>query len=106
NRGHVSLSVSERSGGKIDAMEVLFVLWFIGLHNKIWASTEDGSLEGILVLSGMTDPEVKPILHCSCSDKSVHLYELPAFTNKGRLLAKQEVQTLQIGPAGLFFTGD
>ncbi|XP_065623334.1 zinc finger CCCH domain-containing protein 48-like [Quercus suber] len=53
---------------------------------KVWASTEDGSLEviythseeqGILALSGMTDPDVKPILYCSCSDKSVHLYELP-----------------------------
>uniref|UniRef100_A0A7N2LJY7 Uncharacterized protein n=1 Tax=Quercus lobata TaxID=97700 RepID=A0A7N2LJY7_QUELO len=53
---------------------------------KVWASTEDGSLEviythseehGILALSGMTDLSVKPILYCSCSDKSVHLYELP-----------------------------
>ncbi|KAL0009023.1 hypothetical protein SO802_010525 [Lithocarpus litseifolius] len=78
---------------------------------KVWASTEDGSLEviytqseehGIIALNGMTDPDVKPILYCSCSDKSVHLYELPT----GRLFAKQEVQTLQIGPGGLFFTGD
>ncbi|XP_030967662.1 zinc finger CCCH domain-containing protein 17-like [Quercus lobata] len=82
---------------------------------KVWASTDDGSLEviythseeqGILALSGMTDPDVKPILYCSCSDKSVHLYELPTFTDRGRLFAKQEVQTLQIGPGGLFFTGD
>uniref|UniRef100_A0A7N2REC5 Uncharacterized protein n=1 Tax=Quercus lobata TaxID=97700 RepID=A0A7N2REC5_QUELO len=82
---------------------------------KVWASTEDGSLEviythseehGILALSGMTDLDVKPILYCSCSDKSVHLYELPTFTDRGRLFAKQEVQTLQIGPGGLFFTGD
>ncbi|KAL0008767.1 hypothetical protein SO802_010269 [Lithocarpus litseifolius] len=78
---------------------------------KVWASTEDGCLEviythseeqSILALSGMTDPDVKPILYCSCSDKSVHLYEL----STGRLFAKQEVQTLQIGPGGLFFTGD
>ncbi|XP_065636623.1 zinc finger CCCH domain-containing protein 17-like [Quercus suber] len=86
---------------------------------KVWASTEDGCLEviythsvlqslstvinwsgngkiSILALSGMTDSDVK----------SVHLYELPTFTDRGRLFAKQEVQTLQIGPGGLFFTGD
>ena len=90
-------------------------------------------VQGILALSGMTDPDVKPILYCSCSDKSVHLYELPTwvqfslcqkyfffslldltnisdfcfrFTDRGRLFAKQEIQTLQIGPGGLFFTGD
>ena len=34
-------------------------------------------VQGILALSGMTDLDVKPILYCSCSDKSVHLYELP-----------------------------
>ncbi|KAL0009007.1 hypothetical protein SO802_010509 [Lithocarpus litseifolius] len=82
---------------------------------KVWASTEDGCLEviythseeqSILALSGMTDPDVKPNLYCSCSDKSVHLYELPTFTDRGRLFARQEVQTLQIGPEGLFFTGD
>ena len=28
------------------------------------------------------------------------------FIDRGRLFAKQEVQTLQIGPGGLFFTGD
>ena len=28
------------------------------------------------------------------------------FTDTGRLFAKQEVHTLQIGPGGLFFTGD
>ncbi|KAM3732135.1 hypothetical protein ACB098_11G037500 [Castanea mollissima] len=82
---------------------------------KVWASADDGSLvvicthseeQGILALAGMTDPDVKPILYCSCSDKSVHLYELPIFTDRGRLFAKQEVQTLQIGPGGLFSTGD
>uniref|UniRef100_A0A7N2R3N3 Uncharacterized protein n=1 Tax=Quercus lobata TaxID=97700 RepID=A0A7N2R3N3_QUELO len=57
-------------------------------------------VQGILALSGMTDPDVKPILYCFCTDKSVHLYELPI------LFAKQEIQTLQMGPAGLFFTGD
>nr|POE95723.1 zinc finger ccch domain-containing protein 17 [Quercus suber] len=72
---------------------------------KVWASTKDGCLEviythseeqNILALYGMTDPDVK----------SVHLYELPTFTDWGRLFTKQEVQTLQIGPGGLFFTGD
>ncbi|KAL0009015.1 hypothetical protein SO802_010517 [Lithocarpus litseifolius] len=82
---------------------------------KVWASTEDGSLEviyihseehGILALSGMTDP---PMLNQSC----IALVAINLSTSMncqhsltGRLFAKQEVQTLQIGPGGLFFTGD
>uniref|UniRef100_A0A2N9ID15 C3H1-type domain-containing protein n=1 Tax=Fagus sylvatica TaxID=28930 RepID=A0A2N9ID15_FAGSY len=82
---------------------------------RVWATTEEGSLEviythseehGVLALCGMTDPDTKPILCCSCDDNSVHLYELPSFTDRGRLFSKQEVHTLQIGPGGLFFTGD
>uniref|UniRef100_A0A7N2N2Q5 Uncharacterized protein n=1 Tax=Quercus lobata TaxID=97700 RepID=A0A7N2N2Q5_QUELO len=46
-----------------------------------------GANDGILALSGMTDPDVKPILYCFCTDKSVHLYELPIFTD-GQIICK------------------
>ncbi|KAJ7962288.1 Zinc finger CCCH domain-containing protein [Quillaja saponaria] len=82
---------------------------------KVWVATEGGNLEvtythteehGVLALCGMTDAEAKPILFCSCNDNSVRLYELPSFTERGRLFAKQEVRSIEIGPGGLFFTGD
>ncbi|KAG6733326.1 zinc finger CCCH domain-containing protein 48-like isoform X1 [Carya illinoinensis] len=82
---------------------------------KVWAATEEGSLEvvythneehGVLALNGMTDTDDKPIIYCSCADNSVHLYELPSFVDRGRLFANEEVGTVQIGPGGLFFTGD
>ncbi|KAI8025986.1 Zinc finger CCCH domain-containing protein 48 [Camellia lanceoleosa] len=61
---------------------------------------------GVLALCGIHDAEAKPILLCSCNDNSVRLYDLPSFTERGRLFAKQEVRAIQIGPGGLFFTGD
>lgn len=82
---------------------------------KVWAATESGNLEvvnecdeghGILGFCGITDAEAKPILLCSCNDNSVRLYELPSFNERGRIYAKAEVRTLQIGTGGLFFTGD
>ncbi|XP_017243634.1 zinc finger CCCH domain-containing protein 48 [Daucus carota subsp. sativus] len=82
---------------------------------KVWAANESGSLEvvhesdeghGILGFCGITDAEAKPILLCSCNDNSVRLYELPSFTERGRIYAKAEVRTVQIGTGGLFFTGD
>ena len=90
-------------------------------------------VQGVLVLSGMPDAEAKPVLFCSCNDTSVHLYELPSwehdtwffmlrlffminsiltlfcgyrFTERGRLFGKREVRAIQIGPRGLFFSGD
>ncbi|KAL8091774.1 zinc finger CCCH domain-containing protein 48-like [Apium graveolens] len=82
---------------------------------KVWAATESGKLEvvhecddghGIIGFCGISDAEAKPILLCSCNDNSVRLYELPSFTERGRIYTKAEVRTLQIGTGGLFFTGD
>ncbi|KAL7233403.1 hypothetical protein ACSBR1_017098 [Camellia fascicularis] len=82
---------------------------------KVWVATDGGDLEvtythkeddGVLALCGIHDAEAKPILLCSCNDNSVRLYDLPLFTERGRLFAKQEVRAIQIGPGGLFFTGD
>ncbi|PSS24341.1 Zinc finger CCCH domain-containing protein [Actinidia chinensis var. chinensis] len=82
---------------------------------KVWCATEDGGIEvcythkeehGVLALCGIHDAEAKPILLCSCNDSSVRLYDLPSFAERGRLFAKREVRLIQIGPAGLFFTGD
>lgn len=82
---------------------------------KVWAATGTGNLEvtythqeehGILALCGMHDAQSKPVLFCSCNDNSVNLYDLPSFSERGKLFAKEEVRAIQIGPGGLFFTGD
>ncbi|KAJ6869739.1 zinc finger CCCH domain-containing protein 48 [Populus alba x Populus x berolinensis] len=82
---------------------------------KVWAASESGNLEvtythkeehGLLTLCGMHDLEGKPILLCSSNDSSVHLFDLPSFSEKGKIFAKQEIRAIQTGPGGLFFTGD
>ncbi|KAJ8513272.1 hypothetical protein OPV22_003706 [Ensete ventricosum] len=82
---------------------------------KVWVATESGNLEatythneehGVLSLFGMLDAQVKPILLCSCNDNSVHLYDLPSFSERGKIFSKEEVRAMQVGPGGLFFTGD
>ncbi|CAK8560911.1 unnamed protein product [Lathyrus sativus] len=82
---------------------------------KVWYKTEAETMEvvyshklenGVVALSGMTDPKNKPILFCSTRDNSVRLFELPSFAERGRLFAKQEVGLINIAPGGLFFTGD
>ncbi|KAL9689978.1 hypothetical protein QQ045_010371 [Rhodiola kirilowii] len=80
---------------------------------KIWAVNGDGKFEvtythneehGILALAWMNDFE--SILLCACSDKSVRIYELPSFCDRGRLFSREVVEKIDIGPSGLFFTGD
>ncbi|KAF9600084.1 hypothetical protein IFM89_002557 [Coptis chinensis] len=82
---------------------------------KVWAATETGSLEvtythkeehGVLALCGMHDAEAKPVLLCSCNNNVVHLYDLPSFNERGKIFSKEEIRAIQIGPGGLFFTGD
>lgn len=82
---------------------------------KVWATTENGNLEvafthneehGLLTLFGMHDSEAKPVLLCSCNDNSIRAYDLPSFSERGKIFSKNEVRSIQIGPGGLFFTGD
>ncbi|XVE83641.1 hypothetical protein DITRI_Ditri16bG0103000 [Diplodiscus trichospermus] len=82
---------------------------------KVWFATEGQNWEviythnlenGALTLCGMNDAENKPVLLCSCNDNTVRLYELPSFSERGRLFSKREVRVIQRGPNGLFFTGD
>ncbi|PIN16674.1 Cdc4 and related F-box and WD-40 protein [Handroanthus impetiginosus] len=82
---------------------------------KVWVATETGNLEvtythteehGLLTLCGMHDSEAKPVLLCSCNDNSIRVYDLPSFSERGRIFGKKEVRSIQIGPGGLFFTGD
>ncbi|MCL7051545.1 hypothetical protein MKW94_004299 [Papaver nudicaule] len=82
---------------------------------KVWALTMSGNLEvvhthkeehGLLALSGMPDAQGKPVLICSCNDNTVRLYDLPTFTERGKIYAKEETRAIQTGPGGLFFTGD
>ncbi|KAL6332587.1 hypothetical protein AAG906_009009 [Vitis piasezkii] len=109
------------------------IFWFHGQYNKMYSYSEGaciscdvscllGSLfdtiwqleviythneeHGVLALFGTLDSEGKPILLCSCNDNSVRLYELPSFTERARIFAKEQVRAIQIGPGGLFFIGD
>ncbi|WRX10280.1 hypothetical protein QQP08_002767 [Theobroma cacao] len=56
--------------------------------------------------ANINDYQTKPVLFCSCSDNTVRLYDLPSFTERGRLYSKHEVSVIQRGPFPLFFTGD
>ncbi|KAH7557561.1 hypothetical protein JRO89_XS11G0181000 [Xanthoceras sorbifolium] len=82
---------------------------------KVWVATESGNLEvtythkeehGVLTLCGMPDSESKPVLLSSCNDNSVRFYDLPSFSERGKIFAKKEIRSIQLGPGGLFFTGD
>ncbi|XLU44605.1 hypothetical protein S245_039419 [Arachis hypogaea] len=84
---------------------------------NVWVCTEEGTLEvtyththenAVIGLYGMTDAEAKPILFCSCKDNSIPTYCVCfyRFLERGRLFTRQEVRSFQIGPGGLFFTGD
>ncbi|KAL8217894.1 hypothetical protein R6Q57_021267 [Mikania cordata] len=81
---------------------------------KVWAATDSGNLEvtythseehGLLSLCGMHDLESKPVLLCSCNDNTVRAYDLPSFSERGKLFAKQEIRSIHGGP-NIFFTGD
>jgi WD40 repeat protein len=63
-------------------------------------------LQGALALSGMPDAQSKPVLLCSLNDNTARLYDLPSFSDRGRIFSKQEIRAIQMGPGGLFFTGD
>ncbi|XWS48384.1 hypothetical protein CRYUN_Cryun13aG0072000 [Craigia yunnanensis] len=82
---------------------------------KVWLATANGNLEviythnkdhGLLNLRGMLDSESKPVLLCACNDNSVRLYDLPSFSERGKLFAEHEICAIEVGPGGLFFTGD
>lgn len=82
---------------------------------KVWATAETGNLEvtythseehGLITLCGMHDSESKPVLLCSCNDNCVRVYDLPSFSERGKIFSKEEVRSIQVGPGGLFFTGD
>nr|CAD1830249.1 unnamed protein product [Ananas comosus var. bracteatus] len=82
---------------------------------KVWAATGKNGIEveythkeehGVLVLHGVNDAKASPVLMCSCNDNVVRVYDLPSFNERGRIFSKEEVRILEIGPGGLFFTGD
>lgn len=82
---------------------------------KVWAAAESGDVQvvyeikeesGILALSGMEDSQSKHILLVSCKDNTVRLYDLPSFSERGRVFARREVEAIGTGCGGLFFTGD
>ncbi|WVZ19982.1 hypothetical protein V8G54_007304, partial [Vigna mungo] len=76
---------------------------------KIWECKEVGNnlTVGIISLFGMHDANDKPILFSSCTNNLVCMYELPSFSERGRLFAKKDITSFELGvDGGLFFTGD
>ncbi|KAL5980916.1 hypothetical protein ACLOJK_028836 [Asimina triloba] len=82
---------------------------------QVWASTESGNREvtythnaehGVLFLCGTYDLQAKPVLMSAFYDNSVRLYDIPSFIERGKVLSKDEIRSIQSGPDGLFFTGD
>ncbi|KAL0458458.1 UNVERIFIED_CONTAM: Zinc finger CCCH domain-containing protein 17 [Sesamum latifolium] len=82
------------------------VMAVILLDNYLLSASLDNTLKGFIALCGIHDAEDKPILLCSCNDNTVRLYDLPSFTERGRIYSKREVEVIEIGRDGLFFTGD
>ncbi|CAN4080779.1 unnamed protein product [Withania somnifera] len=64
----------------------------------------DKTIKGLLALCGMHDSEAKPVLLCSCNDNMIRVYDF--FSERGKIFSKEGVRRIEIGPAGLFFTGD
>ncbi|KAL6003226.1 Zinc finger CCCH domain-containing protein 48 [Asimina triloba] len=62
--------------------------------------------KGVLFLCGTFDLQAKPVLMSAFDDNSVRLYDLPSFIERGKVLSKDEIRSIQSGPDGLFFTGD
>ncbi|VFQ85980.1 unnamed protein product [Cuscuta campestris] len=82
---------------------------------KVWAATESGNMEviyehkeetGILSFCGIRDAEGKPILICSCKDNIIRLYDLPSFSDRGRIVTNGEAPSLRATDGGLLFIGD
>ncbi|XP_010553470.1 PREDICTED: zinc finger CCCH domain-containing protein 59-like [Tarenaya hassleriana] len=82
---------------------------------KAWAFSQSGELEaifthrlghGVCALLGMTDGDVKPIIFCSCENNTIYVYDLPSFTERGRIFSTHAVGTLTLGGDGQIYTGD
>ncbi|OMO71792.1 hypothetical protein COLO4_28032 [Corchorus olitorius] len=40
--------------------------------------------------------ESKPVLLCACNDNSVRLYDLPSFSERGKIFAKQDIRAIEV----------
>ncbi|XP_024965986.1 zinc finger CCCH domain-containing protein 59-like [Cynara cardunculus var. scolymus] len=105
--------ILERTGGKVNAITTYNDLLFAAI--QAWAATENGNIEEIyqhnvdeemLQFHGILDAEDKPILVCACKDSSVRLYDLPSFSERGRIYSRQQVETIRTSPGGQLFVGD
>ncbi|KAL6002970.1 Zinc finger CCCH domain-containing protein 48 [Asimina triloba] len=62
--------------------------------------------KGVHFLCGTFDLEAKPVLMSAFDDNRVCLYDLPSFIERGKVLSKDKIRSIQSGPDGLFFTSD
>ncbi|KAG6487390.1 hypothetical protein ZIOFF_055982 [Zingiber officinale] len=63
-------------------------------------------LQGVISLCGISDANAKSVLICARSDRSICLYDLPSFTQRGQIHFSEELKVVKSDPSGLFFTGD
>ncbi|CAE6011943.1 unnamed protein product [Arabidopsis arenosa] len=82
---------------------------------KVSACSENGSLnvvqtrkeeQSVHALCGMHDAEAKPIIFCSYQNRTVAIFDLPSFKERGKMFSTHTIGTLTIGPEGLLFSGD
>ncbi|XP_051116673.1 zinc finger CCCH domain-containing protein 48-like [Andrographis paniculata] len=84
---------------------------------KVWATSENETIEmiyemkndnGVIALAGIHASEAKPILLCSYTDNTARLFELPTFSERGRIFSRHRIEVIRNDGdvEGLFFTGD
>ncbi|XP_010527087.1 PREDICTED: zinc finger CCCH domain-containing protein 62-like isoform X2 [Tarenaya hassleriana] len=60
---------------------------------------------GVRAISGMIDADAKPIIF-SCENKTIYVYDLPSFAERGRIFLMHTVGTLMVGGGGQIYSGD
>ncbi|KAK9096491.1 hypothetical protein Sjap_021988 [Stephania japonica] len=83
---------------------------------RVWFRNESsGNLEaiythyvdhGLRLLHGVHDGDGRPVLMCSCNDKTMRLYDLPSFEERGRIFSVEDIHAVDILDRSMFFTGD
>ncbi|KAG6483475.1 hypothetical protein ZIOFF_060123 [Zingiber officinale] len=75
-------------------------------EDKLYSGSMDHTIKGVISLCGISDANAKSVLICARSDRSVCLYDLPSFTQRGQIHFSEELKVVKSDPSGLFFTGD
>ncbi|KAG6487391.1 hypothetical protein ZIOFF_055977 [Zingiber officinale] len=75
-------------------------------EDKLYSGSMDHTIKGVISLCGISDANAKSVLICARSDRSICLYDLPSFTQRGQIHFSEALKVVKSDPSGLFFTGD